>query len=250
MPSDAVDDDAAGRRARRTRSVSPSTHGEEHGDREPDADHGEQRRRRAVAVGRDVLQSLELLDRVLDEVRDLLANLLDEKVGAVRDVGVRAASGVLICNSFGTRGAPDCTKCRLAARDRRDRRRHRSAGSGLADVRATRHEQEPSNGASTMAFRELPVRPPARPLRVLDPRRGVPDPGARRQGGPARDAGGVAHRPRLAGRRDRPLQGRQQAGREADHRLRGVRHRRPARADEGHGAPHPAGRDDGRLRAT
>ncbi len=99
-----------------------------------------------------------------------------------------------------------------------------------------------------MAFRELPVRPPARPLRVLDPRRGLPDPRARRQGGPARDAGGVAHRPRLAGRRDRPLQGRQQAGREADHRLRGVRHRRPARADEGDGAPHPAGRDDGRLR--
>ena len=99
-----------------------------------------------------------------------------------------------------------------------------------------------------MAFRELPVRPPARPLRVLDPRRGVPDPGARRQGGPARDAGGVAHRPRLAGRRDRSLQGRQQAGREADHRLRGVRHRRPARADEGHGAPDAARRDDGRLR--
>ena len=99
-----------------------------------------------------------------------------------------------------------------------------------------------------MAFRELPVRPPARPLRVLDPRRGVPDPGARRQGGPARDAGGVAHRPRLAGRRDRPLQGGEQAGREADHRLRGLRRRRPARADEGHRAPDAARRDDGRLR--
>ena len=99
-----------------------------------------------------------------------------------------------------------------------------------------------------MASRELPVRPPPRPLRVLDPRRGVPDPGARRQGGPARDAGGVAHRPRLARRRDRSLQGGPQAGREADHRLRGVRHRRPARADEGHRAPDAARRDDGRLR--
>ena len=71
------------------------------------------------------------------------------------------------------------------------------------------------------------VRPPPRPLRVLDPRRGVQDPGARRQGRTARDAGRLAHRSRLARRRDRPLQGGAQAGREADHRLRGLRRRRP-----------------------
>ena len=74
------------------------------------------------------------------------------------------------------------------------------------------------------------------------------DPGARRQGGPARDARRLAHRPRLAGGGDRPLQGGPQAGREADHRLRGVRRRRPAQADEGHRAPDAARRDDRRVR--
>ena len=50
-----------------------------------------------------------------------------------------------------------------------------------------------------------PVRPPPRPLGVLDPRRRVPDPRARRARGGAGDAGGRAHRPRLARRRRRAL---------------------------------------------
>ena len=62
-------------------------------------------------------------------------------------------------------------------------------------------------GALRWPSRERPVRPPARPLRVLDPRRGVQDPGARAEGGAPRDARRLAHRPRLDGGRDRPLQG-------------------------------------------
>ena len=96
--------------------------------------------------------------------------------------------------------------------------------------------------------RVRPVRPPARPLRVLDPRRGVPDPGARAEGGRARDARRVAHRPRLDGRRDRPLQGRRRAGDQADLRLRGVRRRRSPRAHEGPRAPDAPRRRQHRLR--
>ena len=51
------------------------------------------------------------------------------------------------------------------------------------------------------------VRPPPRPLRVLDPRRGVPHPRARRARRRARDARRRAHRPRLARGRGRALQG-------------------------------------------
>ena len=92
------------------------------------------------------------------------------------------------------------------------------------------------------------LRPSPRPLRVLDPRRRLPDPGPGEAGGRARDAGGLAHRPRLARGRGRPLQG--GAGRrgQAGHRLRGLRHRRPARAAEGAGASHAARRDERGLR--
>ena len=96
--------------------------------------------------------------------------------------------------------------------------------------------------------RERPVRPPARPLGVLDPRRGVQDPGAGAEGGRARDARRDAHGPRLDGRRRRPLQGRDRAGDQADLRLRGVRRRRPPRADQGARAPHAPRRRQPRLR--
>ena len=68
------------------------------------------------------------------------------------------------------------------------------------------------------------------------------------QGRAARDAGGHAHRPRLARGRGRPLQARGQGGREADLRLRGLRRRRPPRADEGLRAPDAARRDERGLR--
>ena len=55
------------------------------------------------------------------------------------------------------------------------------------------------------AYVRGPLRPPPRPLRVLDPRRGVPDPRARGAGRRARDARRRAHRPRLARRRDPAL---------------------------------------------
>ena len=99
-----------------------------------------------------------------------------------------------------------------------------------------------------MAFRERRLRPPARSLGVLHPRRGVPDPGARGEGGAARDARRDADRPRLAGGRDRPLQSRAGAGREAHHRLRGLRRRRPGQAAQGPCAPDAARRIEGRLR--
>src|SRR4029077_18815081 len=92
------------------------------------------------------------------------------------------------------------------------------------------------------------LRPPSRPLRVLDPRRRLPDPGpceARRR---ARDAGRLAHRPRLARGCRRPLQGGAGRGGQARPRLRGLRHRRPARAAEGPGAPHAPRRDERGLR--
>ena len=89
-----------------------------------------------------------------------------------------------------------------------------------------------------MPFRERRLRPPARSLGVLHPRRGVPDPGAGGEGGAARDARRDADRPRLAGGRDRPLQSRAGAGREAHHRLRGLRRRTTGPSStKGHGAP-------------
>ncbi len=91
-------------------------------------------------------------------------------------------------------------------------------------------------------------RPSPRPFRVLDPRRGVPDPGARGPRGRARDAGGGAHRPRLARGRDRPRQGDEEARREADPRLRGLRRRRPQGAAEGLRAPDAPRRDERGLR--
>src|SRR5882672_8478466 len=96
--------------------------------------------------------------------------------------------------------------------------------------------------------RNDPLRPPPRPLGVLDSRRSVSHPGARGAGRGARDAGGRAHRPRLARRRDRPRQGDGQARREAGARLRGLRRRRPPRAAEGVRAPDAPRRDDGGVR--
>ena len=96
--------------------------------------------------------------------------------------------------------------------------------------------------------REPAVRPPARPLRVLDPRRGVQDPGACAEGRGARDAGSVPDRPRLDGGRDRALQGGQGPGRQADRRLRGLRGRRPPQAAQGPRAPDAPRRRQRRLR--
>ena len=62
----------------------------------------------------------------------------------------------------------------------------------------------------------------------------------RRAGGQLRDAGRDAHRPRLDGGRRPALESDQGDRRQADHRLRGLRGRRPARAAEGLRAPHPA----------
>ncbi len=81
------------------------------------------------------------------------------------------------------------------------------------------------------------LRPSPRPLRVLDPGRGVPDPGARRPRRRARHAGRLAHRPRLAGRRGRAPPRGAQAGDQADRRLRALRRRRPPPAGEGLRAP-------------
>ncbi len=92
------------------------------------------------------------------------------------------------------------------------------------------------------------VRPPPRPLRVLDPRRGVPHPAPRCARSGAGDAGGRAHRPRLARRRCPAHQGGGQAGREAGDRLRGLRRRRPALAAEGLRPPDPPGRVQRGLR--
>ena len=92
------------------------------------------------------------------------------------------------------------------------------------------------------------LRPPPRPLGVLDPRRGVPDPGARREGRAARDAGRLAHRPRLARRCGAALPGGREGRRQADHRLRGLRRRRPPRADEGVRAPDAPRRVERGLR--
>ena len=91
-----------------------------------------------------------------------------------------------------------------------------AARVAIAKVRIDRTSAETAEAVQRTAplrwpSRDRPVRPPARPLRVLDPRRGVPDPGARAEGGRARDARRLAHRPRLDGRRDRPLQGRRRA---------------------------------------
>ena len=97
-------------------------------------------------------------------------------------------------------------------------------------------------------FRERRLRPPARPQRVLDPRRGVPDPRARGPRGPARDARRRAHRPRLARRLGRPLQGGGEAGDQADRRLRGLRRRRPPRPHARLRAPDAAGRVERGLR--
>ena len=76
----------------------------------------------------------------------------------------------------------------------------------------------------------------------------MPDPGPRGEGGAPRDARRVAHRPRLARRRGAALQGGGEGRREADHRLRGLRRRRPPRADEGVRPPDPAGRVERGLR--
>ena len=106
-----------------------------------------------------------------------------------------------------------------ATRPRTDdgRRRAMSTNSRAASARAG----DRRTGAVRWPPRDRPVRPPARPLRVLDPRRGVPDPGAGAEGGGARHARRDAHRPRLDGRRDRALQGRE--GRRASSRSSGAR---------------------------
>ena len=103
-------------------------------------------------------------------------------------------------------------------------------------------------------FVRCPPRMPEAPFvhlhvhsRVLDPRRRLPDPGPRQAGRRARDAGRLAHRPRLDGGRGPALQGGEGHGREADHRLRGLRRRRPPRPEEGLRAPDAARRRQRRL---
>ena len=77
--------------------------------------------------------------------------------------------------------------------------------SHLAKKQARRGSM-PADRISRLAFRVRGTfRPPARPLRVLDPRRGVPHPRARGAGRGARDAGRRAHGPRLAGGRGAAL---------------------------------------------
>ena len=60
--------------------------GEKHRHAEPDTDHREERRRRVVAVGGDMLEPLQLLDRMPGEVGELVPKLLRQQVGAVRDM--------------------------------------------------------------------------------------------------------------------------------------------------------------------
>ena len=101
-----------------------------------------------------------------------------------------------------------------------------------------------------MAFRDgcRRFRPPPRPLRVLDSRRGVPDSRPRQAGCGARDAGGQPHRPRLDGRRRPALAEDPRHRRQARRRLRGLRRRRPQGAHQGQRPPHaPRGRQH-RLR--
>ena len=67
----------------------------------------------------------------------------------------------------------------------------------------------------------------------------------------ARDAGGRAHRPRLARRRGRPRTSEaRKHGVKPLHRLRGLRRRRPPRAAEGLRAPHAPRAGQRGLRAT
>ena len=70
----------------------------------------------------------------------------------------------------------------------------------------------------------------------------MPDPGAGRAGGRAGDAGGHAHRPRLARRRGRAASRGEESGDQAGRRLRAVRHRRPHAAGEGLRPPDRPGR--------
>ena len=91
------------------------------------------------------------------------------------------------------------------------------------------------------------VRSPSRPLRVLDPRRCVPDPRPRQACRRARDAGCLAHRSRVDGGRRAAVQGGQGNRRQADRRLRGLRRRRPPRAEEGLRPPDAARVRSGRL---
>ena len=109
----------------------------------------------------------------------------------------------------------------------------------------------PSHRDSTMALpwaSRSVFRPSARSLGVLDPRRGVPHSSPRREGGGTRDAGRVAHGPRLARRRGGALPGGQEHRHQTDHRLRGLRRGRPPRTDEGVRPPDAAGRVERGLR--
>ena len=154
-------------------------------------------------------------------------------------------------------GRSTSLRCSPAAKPRE---RLRPGPAGVAslpcDVRVRGSRPPASSARSGLACRgydrlsraRRTVRPPPRPLRVLDPRRGVPHPGARRAGGRARHAGRRAHRPRLARRRGRALPRGRQAGRQAAARLRGLRRGRPARPAEGLRAPHAPRRDERGLR--
>ena len=100
-----------------------------------------------------------------------------------------------------------------SAQRRRRRRRlaphtSRSAGPKRGGS-GGRRDPEPTLAISHV---RRALRPSSCPLRVLDPRRGMPDPGARREGGRARDAGRDAHRPRLARGRGRAPPGGARAG--------------------------------------
>src|SRR5947207_1175395 len=144
------------------------------------------------------------------------------------------------------RNAPVCSRGRRPHRSRSGLRG--TAGSGVeAKGPASAFGRPPRPLLQLPGCVRGALRSPARPLRVLDPRRGLPDSGARGSGRRARDAGGFAYRPRVARRRGAALPGGDEAGRQAAHRLRGLRRGRQKSPAKGLRAPDAARRVERRL---
>ena len=162
----------------------------------------------AVAWRRLDTSATELRDRALaprDRARRRPRSVVRPRARGGAEGGPRARSRGARASVLGA-PARDRT-CRspghLARRSRTSSgpaKRPEAQHLGLESRRPTTAVRWPSRGRS--AFR-----PPPRPLGVLDPRRGVPDPGPRREGGAARDARRLAHGPRLARRRGAALPG-------------------------------------------